>query len=78
MKQFFDTYGKQIRGTGSETSAFLNALQSRDALGDILQGWKVYNSDKPEEWHILVTRGITEMRHAIPEYQSQRSKERAP
>lgn len=36
VEQFFDNYGKQIRGAGSNTAAFLNGLQGLDAGGAVL------------------------------------------
>ena len=70
-QQFFDSYGNQIRGTGSDASAFINALQGRDASGERVPGWKTYNTVNPK-WNTLVRHGIAEMRGAIPVYVSQR------
>jgi len=72
VKQFFDNYGNQIRGAGNNASAFMNALQGRDAPGKRVKGWKVYNSDHPEKWHTLVRDGINEMRQGVSSYLSQR------
>jgi hypothetical protein len=51
VKQFFDKYGNQIRGTGTDDSAFLNALQGLDASGKRVPGWKVYNTFDPQGWN---------------------------
>ncbi|MGB8524322.1 MAG: hypothetical protein WCD43_15255 [Candidatus Acidiferrales bacterium] len=67
VKQFFDNYGKQIRGTGSDASAFINALQGRDASGEAEKGWKEYNSVN-SGWEDLINSGINEMRKAVPIY----------
>jgi hypothetical protein len=66
VQQFFDNYGNQIRGTGSDASAFINALQGRNPSGKRVAGWKVYNSVRPVEWRRLINRGIGEMRQAVP------------
>ncbi len=71
-EQFFDSWGNQIRGSDNNVSAFMNALQGRDASGKQVKGWKVYNSDHPEKWHTLVKNGVNEMRQGIPIYLSQR------
>lgn len=71
VKQFFDNYGNQIRGTGSNAPAFMNALQGRDASGARVKGWKVYNSKYPGKWHATVASGIHQMRRDIPIYLSQ-------
>ena len=75
VQQFFDNYGNQIHGTGSDASAFINALQGRNPSGERVKGWKVYNSVHPVEWHTLVNKGIGEMRQSVPTYLSQRPKE---
>lgn len=72
VKQFFENYGRQIRGTGGSTSRFLDALQGLNARGERVKGWKVYNSDRPKEWHELIGNGIAEMRRTIPAYLSQK------
>jgi hypothetical protein len=41
VRQFFDNYGNQIRGTGTDASAFINALQGRNASAESVKGWKV-------------------------------------
>jgi hypothetical protein len=39
VKQFFDNYGNQIRGTGNDASAFVNGLQGCDPSGKRVNGW---------------------------------------
>lgn len=73
-KQFFDTYGQQIRGAGSDSSAFINALQGRDRSGKAVQGWRVYNTVNPK-WSDMVGKGIGQMRRDIPIYLAQRNQE---
>ena len=73
VKQFFDNYGDQIRGTGSDASAFINALQGRDASGARVPGWKVYNTVNPS-WPRFIGGGIQQMRRDIPIYTSQRTR----
>jgi hypothetical protein len=70
VKQFFDNYGSQIRGTGSDASAFINALQGRNASGERVKGWKEYNTVN-SGWEDVVNSGINEMRRAIPIYVQQ-------
>ncbi|MGB0036009.1 MAG: hypothetical protein WBP79_11100 [Candidatus Acidiferrales bacterium] len=77
VKQFFDNYGEQIRGTGDNASAFMNGLQGRDASGRRVKGWKVYNSDRPVQWRELMDKGVHEMSRAVPIYLSQRPKDPA-
>ncbi len=77
VKQFFDNYGNQIRGTGSDATAFVNGLQGRDASGNPVNGWKVYNTDRPASWGVLVNQGIAQMRRSAPAYLAQRTKEHA-
>jgi hypothetical protein len=78
VKQFFHNYGNQIRGTGTDASAFMNGLQGRDAFGEPVKGFKVYNSAHPVEWHDLISGGIGHMRATLPRYLSQRPKKPAP
>ncbi len=61
VKQFFDNYGNQIRGTGSNAGAFLNGLQGRDPSGAPVKGWKVYNRANPN-WKDFINGGINQMR----------------
>lgn len=70
-RQFFDNFGDQIRGIRDDTTAFINALQGRDASRKRVPGWKVYNSVNPN-WSTLVTHGIHEMKQTVPAYLSQR------
>ena len=70
-QQFFENYGNQIRGTGSDAAAFINALQGRNASGGQVKGWKVYNSLNPK-WGSIVESGIHQMRRDIPTYLAQR------
>lgn len=74
VQQFFDNYGNQIRGVGSDASAFINALQGRDAFGRHGKGWKVYNSDRPAAWEQMTHDGIQQMHRDIPIYVSQRKR----
>jgi hypothetical protein len=74
VQQFFDNYGNQIRGTGSDASAFINALQGRDAFGGQVKGWKVYNSYRPAAWEQMTQDGIHQMQRDIPIYVSQRKR----
>ena len=74
VQQFFDNYGNQIRGTGSDASAFINALRGRDAFGEHVKGWKVYNSDRPAAWAQMTADGIHQMQRSIPIYVSQRKR----
>jgi hypothetical protein len=75
VKQFFNKYGNQIRDTGNDDSAFLNALQGLDASGKRVKGWKVYNTEYPAKWYALMKRGISEMRRSAPAYLSERDKD---
>ena len=76
VKQFFDNYGNQIRGTGTDTSAFINALQGRNASGERVKGWKVYNIANPH-WESLVNDDINTMKKDIPTYLSQKKTEQS-
>ena len=76
VKQFFDNYGNQIRGTGNDASAFVNGLQGCDPSGKRVNGWKVYNTDRPGSWDTLINGGIAQMRRSAPIYLSQRAKVR--
>jgi hypothetical protein len=71
VKQFFENYGNQIRGTGNDESAFMNGLQGVDASGKRVRGWKVYNNANPK-WRSFIGGGIDEMRRDIPSYLSER------
>ncbi|MGH9738709.1 MAG: hypothetical protein ACRD4X_08990 [Candidatus Acidiferrales bacterium] len=41
VQKFFDDWGNQVRGTGSNVGAFIDGLQGRDPRGDPVHGWKV-------------------------------------
>lgn len=71
VRQFFDRYGEQIEGAGSNVDAFLNAMLGRDAAGRRVNGWKVYNVENPS-WRLLAQNGIGEMRRAISVYGASR------
>lgn len=71
VKQFFDNYGNQIRGVGSDASAFLNGLQGRTATGKRVKGWKTYNTANPD-WSEFIGSGIDQMRRDIPTFLTQR------
>lgn len=71
VHQFFANYGAQIRGTGSNVSAFINALQGRDASGNRVPGWRVYNSDRPTAWELMARKGIHQMQQEVPSYSSE-------
>jgi hypothetical protein len=75
VQQFFDNYGNQIRGTGSDASAFINVLQGRDPSGERVAGWRVYNTVN-QDWPRLINDGITRMRRSVSVYLSQRQAER--
>ena len=76
VKQFFDSYGNQIRGTGSDASSFINGLQGRNATGQSVKGWKVYNRAN-SHWEDLVNDGIKTMRKDIPTYLAQKKTEKS-
>ena len=67
VQQLLDNYGEQIRGTGSDAPAFINALQGRNAAGVPVEGWKIYNSVNPV-WGRTISAGIDQMRRDIPSY----------
>ncbi len=67
-------YGNQIRGTGSNASAFVNALQGQNASGNRVKGWKAYNSVNPD-WKGFIKGGINQMRRDVPIYVFQRKSE---
>jgi hypothetical protein len=76
VRQFFDNYGNQIRGTGTDASAFINAIQGRNASAQSVKGWKVYNRAN-SQWEGLVHDGINTMRKDIPTYLSQKKAEQS-
>lgn len=55
-------------GTGSDASAFTNALQGRNSAGQRVPGWNVYNSDHPAAWEKMPRDGIHQMQRNIPIY----------
>jgi hypothetical protein len=72
VQKFFDNYGNQIRGTGSDIPAFINGLEGREFFGQPVKGWKVYNSANSESSRMIGS-GISQMRRDIPTYLSQRN-----
>jgi len=72
VKEFFDNWGGQIRGSGSNVKVFLNGLEGQNAKGERVKGWKVYNSRHPGYWRSLIEKGIGQMRRDIPIYLLQR------
>ena len=68
VRQFFDLYGNQIRGAGSDTDRFLNGLQGLDAAGRPVQGWRRYNSKDPLGWTRLRHGEIRTMQRETPLY----------
>lgn len=75
VRQFFDSWGDQIRGVGSDTSAFINGLEGRDASGKQVRGRKVYNSVN-RNWPNVVRDGISQMKRSVPVYMSQRNSQK--
>jgi hypothetical protein len=73
IRKFFENFGSRVRGIGSDTNAFINALQARDAQGDPIQGLKPYNSDKPVDWEKMARDGIRQMQRDLPIYLPTRS-----
>ena len=73
VSQFFANYGSQIRGTGSDAAAFINALQGRNPSDKTVKGWKIYNTVNSTNWNKMVTSGIARMRREVPIYLSQRA-----
>ncbi len=72
VKKFFDSYGKQIQGTGGDTSAFINGLEGRDTSGRPVKGWRVYNTVNPY-WPTDVRNGVDQMKRSVSVYRSQRN-----
>jgi hypothetical protein len=70
VRIFFDSYGKQIRGTGSNASAFVNGLQGINAKGERVKEWRVYNSEHDHDFRVEMGNGIWEMRRDVPIYLS--------
>jgi hypothetical protein len=75
VQQLVDSYGDQIRGTGSDAPAFINALQGRNAAGVLVKGWKIYNSVNPV-WGRTISAGIDQMRRDVPSYLALRESQR--
>lgn len=45
-REFFQGYGPQIQGSGSDVDRFVNGLLGRDPSGAVVRGWKQYNKNK--------------------------------
>lgn len=67
-RQLFDLYGPQMQGVGDDAGAFINAMQGRNAKGQRVPNWQVYNSEKPADWEAMVKSGISRMQRALPLY----------
>jgi hypothetical protein len=65
VAKWFSSWGPQVRGVGSDKSAFLNALQGRDASGAPAQGWNRYNLVDPQ-WETKTSGYIKQMLRDIP------------
>jgi hypothetical protein len=72
VKLFFHNYGSQIRGTGSDADAFINALQGHDSSGKRVAGWRRYNNEDPDREGNLIRSGISQMKSDVPVYLEQR------
>lgn len=72
VQQLFHKFGSQIYGTGSDVNAFVNALQGRNAAGERVAGWRVYNTERAGAWLTGVMKGIGQMKWAVPHYLQQR------
>ncbi len=73
VKQFFDSYGDQIRGAGTDVHRFLNGLEGLDAAGRPVPGWKRYNSADPK-WMDRRRGEIATIQRELPIYTSLRPK----
>jgi hypothetical protein len=73
VDELFSTFGERMRGTGSNTSLFLNHLEMEDANGNQITSQGMYNSIEipPTAWKSFITSGINEMQRDIPIYNSQ-------
>jgi hypothetical protein len=71
VRQFFDNWGSQVRGSGINVQEFVNALQGQDLAGLRVKGWKVYNTENFDKWKRGVTDGIRLMQRDIRIYNSQ-------
>ncbi|MGA3401550.1 MAG: hypothetical protein ABSC95_20240 [Acetobacteraceae bacterium] len=68
----FHNHGPQIRRTGSDADAFINALQGQDNLGRRVAGWRRYNGEAPDRERNLIRIGINQMKSDVPSYLEQR------
>jgi hypothetical protein len=76
--KFFDLYGSQIRGVGSNEGAFCNAIQGLDATGHPVRGQHRYNAQRANYCDALHP-SIESMRRALPVWQAlQTSSESSP
>lgn len=64
VQRFFDLYGRQIQGVGSDEGAFCNALQGADPSGRPVPGWRRYNSINGQYCDSL-HKNIRSMQHAL-------------
>ena len=67
VAKWFKAYGNQVWGLESNSWAFINALQGRDASGAPVDGWKRYNSVDPY-WEAKTSSYIHQMLRDIPAY----------
>lgn len=58
VRLFLHSYGLQIRETGSDADACINALQGQDKLGKRGAGWRRYNSEDSGGEQKLIRSGI--------------------
>lgn len=72
--QLFSLYGPQMQGVGDDADAFVNAMQGRNAKGQPVPGWRVYNSQNAAAWEAMAKNGISQMRRDLPLYLSARVK----
>lgn len=73
-RQLFDLYGPQMQGVGDDATAFINAMQGRNAKGQAVPGWRVYNSKNAAAWEAMAKNGISQMQRDLPLYLSTRAK----
>ncbi|HKV49327.1 MAG TPA: hypothetical protein VJN69_14635 [Candidatus Acidoferrales bacterium] len=66
-RKLFDLYGNQFTGTGSDSKAFLNAMQGCDSAGGRIAGWRVWNTETLN-WKDRAQKGIDLMRRDVPIY----------
>lgn len=69
-----DLYGPQMQGVGDDAAAFTNAMQVRNAKGQPVPGWRVYNSKNAAVWEAMAKNGISQMQRDLPIYLSARTK----